>query len=615
MKKLKRHIELLAPARDIAVGTAAINHGADAVYIGAKAFGARAAAGNSINDIARLAQYAHRFDARVYATVNTIVFDNELREVELLIHDLYNAGIDALIVQDLALLRLDLPPIALHSSTQCDLRTPQKARFLQDLGFSRLVLARELTLNEISDISRAVDVPLEGFCHGALCVSYSGRCQISQALKHRSANRGECAQLCRTAWNLEDRHGNTLLHNKHLLSLRDFNASAHIAGMIDAGISSFKIEGRLKDENYVKNVVAYYRRLIDSILDNRDDCLAASSGNVSLNFEPQLDKSFNRGFTRYFLTDRRPANGHSMAQLNTPKSLGEKLGTAVACHGNELVINTKKTISNGDGLSYLNPKGEFGGFRVNIARGNRVIAREKLSIATGAIIYRTFDKAFADLLAGDTAKRAIAVDARLDYSHGTLSLSLSDERGIGATHCIDIELDSANTPQGERQRSLLAKLGNTIYRLRDAATLDSIFIPASVLTELRRQAIDELDKCHADSFQRELPRHEIPTAKCPAARLVSADNVANSLAERLLRDHGATIAERALEVTGNVGDNPVMHTRYCLRRELGACLRDPAGAKKLPAKLFLSQAGGTRLEVRCHCDRCEMTLHLVNQRD
>ena len=609
-----RHIELLAPARDMAVGVDAIDHGADAVYIGARAFGARAAASNSVQDIARLADYAHRFDARVYATVNTIVYDNELRDVERLVVELYRAGVDALIVQDMALLELDLPPIALHSSTQCDLRTPEKAAFLESLGFSQLVMARELTLDEISAIYAAVKVPLESFCHGALCVSYSGRCQLSQALKGRSANRGECAQLCRMAWDLTDAQGNVIIKDKHLLSLRDFNASWHIGRLLDAGVSSFKIEGRLKDSAYVKNVVAYYRRLIDRQLEGRDDCIRLSHGSSTYTFTPNLEKSFNRSFTSYFLDGRRPANGTKMASLVTPKSLGEPLGIVKSCRGNVMVINTSKKMANGDGLSFVGQDGKFAGCRVNVATGNRVTLRERIDIPRGTMVYRTHDKAMDDVLEKESAVRKIALDAELWVAGDRLCLRLNDERGDMVVQTVETApLEEARTSQSQRQRDVLAKLGNTHYQLREAVTLDDRFIPASILTALRREAVESLEATHEARRAADHRRAESLTSLYPTSSLVSADNVANHMAERLYRRHGVENIEPAIEVdTAAVGDRPLMHTRYCLRRELGACLLDKKRRTSLPDKMFLSQPGTPPIEVRCHCDTCEMTLHLTD---
>ncbi len=605
------HIELLAPARDADIAIAAIDHGADAVYMGASHHGARADATNSLDDVRRACDYAHQFEARIYATVNTLIYDDELMEVERLVHDLYRIGVDALIVQDLGLLRLDLPPIALHASTQCDLRTPEKARFLEALGFSQLVMARELTLDEISEIRKATTVPLEAFVHGALCVSYSGRCAISQVLKGRSANRGECAQMCRLPYDLVDGQGRVLVAGKHLLSLRDMARHDRLEQMMAAGVSSFKIEGRLKDAGYVKNVVAYYRRAIDKVIARHpEQYCRASFGSVELNFEPALEKSFNRGFTHYFLDERHPKDGVSIASIDTPKSQGERLGRVTRCNGNTLSIDTHARLANGDGLSYVNAQGEFTGVRVNRAVGNgTVLLREPTAIPRGTLIYRTADKAFNDLLAKASATRYISVDATLRYTDGVLSLTLADERGNRVTHTMPCDLQPAAKPQGERQKAELGKLGGTIYRLREALVPGDIFIPASMLAQLRREAVEMLDRAHRITRTIDKRRAEDRTVACPVTALTAADNVANRLAEALYRDHGVIEVVPALETGAPVtSSTPLMHTRYCIRRQLGACLKG-RNATALPRDLYL-KTGTTLIKVNCDCKACEMLLTL-----
>lgn len=604
-------IELLAPARDADIAMAAIDHGADAVYMGASHHGARADACNTLDDVHRACEHAHQYGARIYATVNTLIYDNELMEVERLVQDLYRIGVDALIVQDMALLRLDLPPIALHASTQCDLRTPDKARFLEAMGFSQLVMARELTLDEIAAIRQATTVPLEAFVHGALCVSYSGRCAISQALKGRSANRGECAQLCRLPYDLVDGNGRVLVKDKHLLSLRDMAQNDRLEQMISAGVSSFKIEGRLKDMGYVKNVVAYYRRAIDRVIDRHPDRYRrASAGSVELTFEPQIEKSFNRGFTHYFLDERRPVDGTAMASIDTPKSQGEYLGHAQRCSGNALSIDTQATLSNGDGLSFIDAHGQFAGARVNrVLDDGTALLREKADVARGTRIYRTSDKAFNDLLAKPSATRTITVNANLRYAAGQLTLALDDERGNHVAHSVACDLQAAAKPQGERQRSELAKLGGTIYRLHDVQVAGDTFIPASLLAQLRRETIELLDRSHRITRPADKRRAEEKAYRCPTTRLTPADNVANHLAEQVYRDHGITDITPALEAGAPVTpETPLMHTRYCIRRQLGACFHGK-NAAALPRDLYL-KTGSTLLKVSCDCHSCEMTLTL-----
>lgn len=605
-------IELLAPARDADIAIAAIQHGADAVYMGASHHGARADATNTLDDVRRACDYAHQFGARIYATVNTLVYDDELTEVERLIHDLYRIGVDALIVQDLGLLRMDLPPIPLHASTQCDIRTPDKARFLEALGFSQLVMARELTLDEIADIRRATSVPLEAFVHGALCVSYSGRCAISQVLKGRSANRGECAQLCRLPYDLVDGQGRVLVEGKHLLSLRDMARHDRLEQMIAAGVSSFKIEGRLKDVSYVKNVVAYYRRAIDKVIARHPERYHRSSfGQVELTFEPSLEKSFNRGFTHYFLDERRPADGTAIASIDTPKSQGEPLGRVLRCNGNALTIDTRARLANGDGLSYYDAQGVFTGARVNrVLDGGTVLLRERASIARGTLIYRTADKAFNDVLAKPSATRTIGVNAELRYTGDMLTLTLNDERGNRVTHALPCDLQPASKPQGDRQITELSKLGGTVYRLQEAQVQGDVFIPASLLSQLRRETVELLDRTWRITRPEDKRRKEDKAYPCPVTALVPADNVANRLAEAVYREHGVTVITPALEAGTQVtSSTPLMHTRYCLRRQLGACLKGK-NAANLPRDLYL-KTGNTLLKVTCDCKNCEMYLTLV----
>ena len=614
MNNKLRKIELLAPAKNLEIGIEAIKHGADAVYIGAPSFGARAQATNTISDINRLVDFAHQYQAKIYCTVNTILYDNELKDVEVMIHSLYRAGVDAIIVQDMSLLRLDLPPIALHASTQCDIRDAEKALFLQKMGFSQLVLARELTISEINEIANKVNVPIETFCHGALCVSYSGRCQISQAIKNRSGNRGECAQFCRLSYDLEDSDGNILLRQKHLLSLRDFNAHNRLEQMIDAGVSSFKIEGRLKDMEYVKNVVAYYSQALDKIVDAKENIVRSSIGKTNLTFSPQLEKSFNRSFTHYFLDGRHPDNGCSMASINTPKSQGEFLGKVINVQRNEITLDAAVAVANGDGISFFDRDGKYNGFRINKVIGNKLYLKERCNLSRGDVLYRTFDKAFTDVLSRNSAQRTIDVDFTLWVSGNILCLKAQDESGCAATHSIILENEpqQAMKPQAERQRQVLAKLGDTVFTMRGCKIKDNVFIPASLLTRLRRETIELLLTCRKISYQRDLRKQEDLTAVFPYHTLESSDNVANTLAEKVYRDHGVKTIEPAIEQEKKKKNQAVMTTRYCLRRELGACLKDSKTRNNLPPTLMLRN-GKTLLKVDCDCKLCEMRISIVKQ--
>ncbi len=600
-----RPIELLAPAKNKLTAFDAINCGADAVYIGATGFGARALAGNSIEDIEQVVKYAHLFNAKVYVTVNTIIKDDELEAVKELVNALYRIHVDALIVQDMALLRLDLPPIALHASTQCDIRTPQKARFLQDVGFSQLVLARELSRDEIAQIKEHTDVPLEAFIHGALCVSYSGRCAVSAAITGRSANRGECAQLCRIPYDLIDGRGTTHIRNKHLLSLRDFSQSDNLEDLLEAGISSLKIEGRLKDSGYVKNIVAYYRELLDDIIQKHSQKYRRASLGVShTTFRANPYCSFNRGFTSYFFSQRHPHS--SMASFDTPKSLGEPIGEVTAHKGRTLTIKTDKTLSNGDGLSFLNPTtGEWDGFRANVVRGSQVETMQALNIPVRATLFRTFDKAFSEQLERPCA-RTIGLNFALSRDGEHITLTATDQRDNTASIPLECSVQQADKPQTEAQRRTLSKVGNTIFRIEEISTLDGLFIPASILSEARRQLLDSLNEIQ---LQKTIPSDHILHEQADAT-IEIAENVANRLARAFYTEHRATSIIHAIEIKRHLtGEETLMHTRYCLRRELGACLRNnPLQARKYAEPLTL-QATTFRLGITFDCKHCEMRLH------
>lgn len=605
-----RKLELLAPAKDCEIAREAIIHGADAVYIGADAFGARAAATNSTADIARLVDFAHDYNARIYVTLNTLIYDSELAQAERLIRDIYRAGADALIVQDMSVLRMDIPPIALHASTQCDTRTPAKARFLEDCGFSQIVLARELSFGEIKQISQATTVPLEAFVHGALCVSYSGDCQASLLSTGRSANRGECAQMCRLNYRLTDSEGNPLAADAHYLSLRDMNRLDRLGDLADAGVSSFKIEGRLKDSAYVRNVVAAYSLALDKLIAASDGAyVRASSGEVSLSLQPDVERSFNRRFTNYFL-DGRPANGQKMSSLDSPKWIGNKVATVIRANGNRIEVNAIEKLSNGDGLGYFGADGKFKGFRLNRVEGRTIHTLSPLGIAPGTVLYRNRDKRLDDQMTSPTAERRIRLDAMLRrVDSRRVALQLTDENGLRAEATAEIDFQRARTPQSDNRRRTLAKLGDTIFKLRnfDDLTGDMDFIVASQLADLRRSAVALLidTRKAAYSFDYRRPEQsDIEPFKAEA--LDYHDNVANRLSEEFFRSHGIAVAQRALEASNPRQDKDfrVMKTRYCLRRELGACLRSPS-ARKLPTPLFLHSADITfRLDF--DCSNCEM---------
>lgn len=595
-----REIELLAPAANADIAIEAIRHGADAVYIGPPGFGARKNAANSIEDIRRVADFAHIYGVRVYATVNTIIYNTELKDVENLVWQLYQAGADALIVQDMALLRLNLPPIALHASTQCDTRTHQKAQFLEEAGFSQIVLARELTLDEIREITSSVSVPVETFIHGALCVSYSGRCHASQCTMNRSANRGECAQICRLPFTLSDASGKILARNRHLLSLKDFNASDRLEQLLDAGVSSFKIEGRLKDMTYVKNTVAWYRKRIDSIIaDNPEKYCRASAGKSEIYFQPALEKSFNRGYTHYFLDSRRPLNISSPA---TPKSMGETIAD----------INT---LQNGDGISFFNSKGEYEGVMVNGIINGHIKGNRPFVIPEGAEIHRTFDAAMQKILSRPSATRRL----RLDVTFSPKCLEGIDERGVRAAIRHNCDIQTAKTPRNLREA--FDKFGNTSFSLGEFKIIDmpeNIFIPASQLADARRRLCKAIMHTSTATYKYDLRRSENTGAIYPAKILDYQDNVANRLAEDFYRSHGVEKIEAALETQHKPSQSKssctlrsVMTTRHCILREAGKCLRMTHN-KKLGFKLPLTlKSGNLTFQLDFDCNRCEM--HLLHK--
>ena len=599
-----RRIELLAPARDASVAIEAIKCGADAVYIGADSHGARAAAGNTVEDIAEVVKFAHQYNARVYVTLNTIIYENEIGAVEKLVARLYDAGVDALIVQDMGVLRMNIPPIALHASTQCDTRDARKAVFLEKVGFSQIVLARELSLQEINKIYQSVNVPLEVFVHGALCVSYSGDCQASCVAMGRSANRGECAQMCRLPYTLEDGKGKVLLENKHLLSLKDMNRSSYIKDMIEAGVSSFKIEGRLKDVGYVKNTVAYYRQAIDEVIaDNPGKYQRASTGKSVYNFTPALEKSFNRGFTDYFLQ----AQDEKIASINTPKSQGEKVGVVKTVRGKEIIASLDKPLNNGDGLGYFDENGVLTGFRLNKIEGNKLYPATMINLKPGTLLYRNKDKAWDDLLIADGVSRNIAVKMVIKSTADGIALDLYDERGNNVSLPLTVECQDAKSPQEESRRRVLSKTGNTIYRVEEIEdNLGNVFVPASVLTDLRRKALDLLDKVQITRYKTDKRIEEDRSVSLPYGNVLTYhDNVANSLSHEFYCEHGATQIESAIEVQKEInGEIVVMNTRYCLRREMGCCLKKPNG-KKWDGPLYL-QSANNRFRLDFDCKECRM---------
>ena len=611
-----RAIELLSPARNLDCGLAAVDHGADAVYIGAARFGARAAAGNSIEDIARLVDYAHTYYVRIYATVNTVLRDDELAATEQLIHQLWQAGVDALIVQDMGITRLNLPPIPLHASTQMDNRTVEKVRFLSEAGFRQVVLARELSLDDIARIHQACpQTSLEVFVHGALCVSYSGQCYVSQACFGRSANRGECAQFCRLPFNLVDADGRTIARNKHLLSLKDLNQSERLEQLLDAGASSLKIEGRLKDVSYVKNVTAAYRQKLDEILARRQEYVRASSGTCRYTFRPQLDKSFSRGFTNYFLDGRT----RDIASFDTPKSLGEEMGTLKEQRAGCLTVAGVKPFHNGDGLCYLDERGQLQGFRINRVEGNRLYpalpAGQVPRIAPRTPLYRNFDQEFERLLARPSAERKIRLHWRLWETATGFALGATDDEGHRAVLSFPYDKQPARTPQAANIRAQLAKLGNTPFEAQDEADVELTaewFLPSSVLSDWRRQVVQRLLDVRHIGYRRELsPRHETHHPYL-ADSLTYLGNVMNGQARQFYLSHGVHRIAPAYEAQA-VPEAALMFCRHCLRFSMGWCPTHQKGRSPYREPYYLVSTDGRRFRLSFDCKNCQMKVYAAEQ--
>ena len=607
--KTQRKIELLSPAKNLECGRAAIDHGADAVYIGAPRFGARAAAGNSLEDIAALVCYAHLYNVRIYVTVNTILKDEELKETERLIHELWRIGVDALIVQDMGILRLDIPPIPLHASTQMDNRTAEKVRFLADEGFRQVVLARELSLAEIRRIHDACpQTSLEVFVHGALCVSYSGQCYASQACFGRSANRGECAQFCRLPFSLVDADGRVVVRDKHLLSLKDLNQSDRLEQLLDAGVSSLKIEGRLKDAGYVKNVTAAYRQKLDAILSRRPEYVRAPSGTCRYTFTPQLDKSFSRGFTHYFLEGR----GEEVASFDTPKSLGEEMGTLKEQRGAWLSVAGVKPFHNGDGVCYVDERGRLQGFRINRVEGNRLFpAGEVPRIKARTPLYRNFDQDFERLLARKSAERKIGLRWTLTETGGGFALGAEDEDGHRAVLSFLQPKEKARTPQAAYLRAQLDKLGNTPFEAMGEPKLgwtDDWFLPASVVADWRRQVVERLLAVRRMTYRQEVAVRRPGKLPFPLASLTYLGNVMNAEARRFYIDHGVRQVAPAYEAQAVPGA-VVMFCRHCLRYSLGWCPVHQKGKSPYREPYFLVASDGRRFRLSFDCKNCQMKVY------
>ncbi|WPO26398.1 U32 family peptidase [Raoultella ornithinolytica] len=621
MRLHNHHLELLSPARDVGIAREAILHGADAVYIGGPGFGARHNASNSLSDIAGLVPFAHRYGAKIFVTLNTILHDDELEPAQRLITDLYETGVDALIVQDMGVMELDIPPIELHASTQCDIRSVEKAKFLSDVGFSQIVLARELNLQQIKAIYDNTDATIEFFIHGALCVAYSGQCNISHAQTGRSANRGDCSQACRLPYTLKDDQGRVVAYEKHLLSMKDNDQTANLAQLIDAGVRSFKIEGRYKDMSYVKNITAHYRQMLDAIIEDRGDLMRSSAGRTEHFFVPSTDKTFHRGSTDYFVNARKGDIG----AFDSPKFIGLPVGEVLKVAKDHLDVEVSEALTNGDGLNVM-IKREIVGFRANTVEKTgenryRVWPNEMPAdlhkVRPRQVLNRNLDHNWQQALQKTSSERRIAVDIDLSGWQEQLVLTMTCEDGVSVTHTLDGEF--AEATQAEKAlanlRDGVAKLGQTIYFARDVQINlpGALFVPNSLLNQLRRETVERLDDARVKSAPRgQRKAVSVPPPVYPDTHLSFLANVYNHKARAFYQRYGVKLIDAAYEAHQEKGDVPVMITKHCLRFAFNLCPKQAKGSikswKATPMQLI---HGGEVLTLKFDCRPCEM--HVIGK--
>ncbi|QEU41040.1 U32 family peptidase [Raoultella planticola] len=621
MRLHNHHLELLSPARDVGIAREAILHGADAVYIGGPGFGARHNASNSLSDIAGLVPFAHRYGAKIFVTLNTILHDDELEPAQRLITDLYETGVDALIVQDMGVMELDIPPIELHASTQCDIRSVEKAKFLSDVGFSQIVLARELNLQQIKAIYDNTDATIEFFIHGALCVAYSGQCNISHAQTGRSANRGDCSQACRLPYTLKDDQGRVVAYEKHLLSMKDNDQTANLAQLIDAGVRSFKIEGRYKDMSYVKNITAHYRQMLDAIIEDRGDLMRSSAGRTEHFFVPSTDKTFHRGSTDYFVIARKGDIG----AFDSPKFIGLPVGEVLKVAKDHLDVEVTEALTNGDGLNVM-IKREIVGFRANTVEKTgenryRVWPNEMPAdlhkVRPHQVLNRNLDHNWQQALQKTSSERRIAVDINLSGWQEQLVLTMTCEDGVSVTHTLDGEF--AEATQAEKAlanlRDGVAKLGQTIYFARDVQINlpGALFVPNSLLNQLRRETVERLDEARVNAAPRgQRKAVSVPPPVYPETHLSFLANVYNHKARAFYQRYGVELIDAAYEAHEEKGDVPVMITKHCLRFAFNLCPKQAKGSikswKATPMQLI---HGDEVLTLKFDCRPCEM--HVIGK--
>lgn len=621
MRLPTHHLELLSPARDTAIAREAILHGADAVYIGGPGFGARHNASNSLRDIAELVPFAHRYGAKIFITLNTILHDDELEPAQRLITDLYETGVDALIVQDMGVLELDIPPIELHASTQCDIRSVEKAKFLSDVGFSQIVLARELNLQQIRAIHESTDATIEFFIHGALCVAYSGQCNISHAQTGRSANRGDCSQACRLPYTLKDDQGRVVSFEKHLLSMKDNDQTANLGALIDAGVRSFKIEGRYKDMSYVKNITAHYRQMLDAIIEERGDLARSSAGRTEHFFIPSTDKTFHRGSTDYFVNARKIDIG----AFDSPKFIGLPVGEVLKVGKDYLDVDASESLANGDGLNVL-IKREIVGFRANTVEKTgenryRVWPNEMpadlYKVRPNHPLNRNLDHNWQQALTKTSSERRVGVDIELGGWQEQLILTLTSEEGVSITHTLEGEFAEATNAEKalSQLHDGLAKLGQTIYFAQDIRVNlpGALFVPASQLNQLRREAVEMLDSARLANYPRGSRKAvATPAPVYPDTHLSFLANVYNEKARTFYHRYGVQLIDAAYEAHEEKGDVPVMITKHCLRFAFNLCPKQAKGSikswKATPMQLV---HGDEVLTLKFDCRPCEM--HVIGK--
>lgn len=607
-------IELLSPAKDLSTGKTAVKAGADAVYIGGPGFSARSAAGNSWEDIKELCGFAHQFYAKVYVAVNTIFYDGEEADVQNSLDQAYNAGADAIIIQDPGILELDLPPIPVIASTQFHNYDPDHVRFLQDTGISRVILARELSLDQIKSVRKAApDIELEAFVHGALCVSFSGRCYFSQYLSGRSANRGRCMQVCRLTFDLSDGNGRTIVKDQYLLSPKDMNLSDELEKMLEAGITSFKIEGRLKDPSYVGNVTAYYSDKLNSIIaESGGKYRRASSGKVKLNYKPDLSRSFNRGFTKYFINGRK----ETVISPGLQKSVGEYIGTVKKTGRDYFILDSLHDLKNGDGICWISGDGKLEGININTVNGEQIFPNRKMPESTSIKIYRNENPSYEkSVVAG--ADRRIGVSIEIGSSDKIISVRAEDEDGISAE--LEFTHDGSVSQNTELNRKnfikQFSKAGNTIFEVKhiDIKTKADYFVPVSVMNQWRREILDALLKKRLENYPRTKIVHNNKIPQYPQKHIDRSYNVSNSLAEKFYRKAGAETVDRAYEISDRDSIKTLMTTRHCIKHHLNACAKF-GGTEKLTEPLYLVLKG-RKFRLEFDCVNCVMKVMAPENED